>query len=329
MDSETELTDNKELKRKLFTSNGNVYMEKTETTCEKFPFDTFKEGFLTQIRAKEYQNDSIRTYGKSIECFLNWLSGKKVDRIQNVTSDMLESYRNYLSRKKYKPYTVDLRVRVLRYFFSYLEESGEIFINPAFDLRTPKPERHLQYVPSVEEIDKLISVIDTDTHIGIRDRAIIETAYSCALRKSELQSLKVNSIDFKNEVLRVFGKGRKERLVPLTSEAIYYLYRYLKEVREVFIQCESDYLWIGKTLGTPLSKVAFQKIIEDYSERTKVKISFHSIRRACATHMLRNGASPMDIQQLLGHADLKTLGQYLKVSIVDLKKMHERSIVGQ
>ena len=177
----------------------------------------------------------------------------------------------------------------------------------------------------------LLAQPDVTTPAGIRDRAMLETVYSAGVRRRELLDMTVACLDLENGRARIMGKGQRERMVPLGAEAIRWLRIYLKQVRTVKAKEYSrDALWLGRS-GRPMGYENPPQLLARYGKAPGIttRIGLHSIRRACATHMLRRGASAASIQLLLGHADMCHLSEYLKVSISDLKKAHEESRLGQ
>jgi len=184
-----------------------------------------------------------------------------------------------------------------------------------------------------------LSIPDTTTARGIRDRAILEVLYSSGLRIGELLSMKVDPPDLDHRQLRVIGKGNQERVVPLGRHAIHWLEKYLAEARPVFAayhrrlpqpqqKAADTALWLAR-YGGALTRKAVWMLLYRYAMRNHLpRLTPHSLRRACATHLLRHGAHPMDIQTLLGHADARSLSHYLRLTITDLKETHASSQPG-
>jgi integrase/recombinase XerD len=221
--------------------------------------------------------------------------------------------------------------QAIKLFFRHLEERQQIFENPARGLPPIRVRDSLQPVPTEEEMRILLEQPDVATPLGIRNRAILETMYSAGIRRQETASLRVGSVNLAERVIRVMGKGSRERMVPLGPTAVQWLGLYLAEIRPGFAGAASEEaLWLAQN-GAPLDGNALQAMIVRYGKAPGIvtPIRLHSIRRACATHMLRRGASPAAIQALLGHADMKHLSQYLRLSIADLKRVHAASRVGQ
>lgn len=288
-------------------------------------FTNLKDEFLTRMKVANYTYASLRTYKYPLDRFFLFLQAEGVGRVQEVSHDMIEKYRLQLVREGFKTTSLEVYLRTVRLLFSYLESTGEIFINPASEIAIPRADRHLQYVPTGEEMERFLN-IDTATPPRIRNKAMFETAYSCGARLNEIRMLDIKDCDFIHGELRLMGKGRKERIVPIGQHAVFWLDKYIREARPILL-CgnEEDALFLARR-GNRISVVGIQKQVEYHQKETGVPVTMHAIRRACATHMLQGGASPMEIQLLLGHSDLSNLSQYLQVTINDLKKTHERSL---
>ena len=293
--------------------------------------NTYIEKFLQEMADRKYSERTLQTYLASLKRFFLFLSENGNIPLQDVTPEFLEKYRLSLVRSKFTGQSLNTYIGTLKRFFGYLEDEGVIFFNPAEGLRTPKIKRGIKDVPSVEDMERLIDAVNVETLIGIRDRTMIEIAYGCALRLNEILQLTTSSYNIRHRTLIVLGKGRKERALPLGKESVKWLKKYVSEVRpELAGERKYDALWLTRE-GRPLIAITYQKMLHTYAEKAGLagKVTGHTMRRACATHMLRNGAHPVAVQHLLGHADLSTLGQYLDLSLEDLRKMHEKSNPGR
>jgi integrase/recombinase XerD len=178
----------------------------------------------------------------------------------------------------------------------------------------------------------LLSQPDISRPTGIRDRAVLEVFYSTGARLEELCGMNVHDADLKQGRIRITGKGNKERAVPMGRQAVYWTERYLKDVRPGFLRKRPDEpaLWLG-VAGKRINPLIVERFIRRYGEKAGIKhpVTPHTLRRACATHMLRGGAHPVQIQMLLGHASLRILSRYLKVTITDMMKTHARGKPGK
>ena len=286
------------------------------------------EEYLERLKARRYSPNSVETYGRAIRDFAEHI-GKRDARA--VTGRDLEQYRSGLLDRKFKAASIAVYFRAVKLLFRHLEENQIIFDNPAAGLPAMRKPSLLQPVPTEEEMQILLHRPNTATATGMRNRALLETLYSTGLRRQEALDLKVSSLNLQEGRVRVMGKGQRERVVPVGNEALQWLEKYLADVRPAWAHSKSgDALWIGFR-GQPLGYEALEQILKLYRSAPGIttRIGLHSIRRACATHMLRRGASPVAIQALLGHSALKHLSQYLKVTVTDLKQAHGESRVGQ
>ncbi|MBF0433418.1 MAG: tyrosine-type recombinase/integrase [Fibrobacteria bacterium] len=287
---------------------------------------------MKNLAAKNYSKQSISGYGNALKYFGRYLSESGTNQVSDVTYEHLCLYRQYLQEKGLALATVDVYLRSIRGLFNYLEKTGQIFLNPVDKLTTPNYKRGLMPVPSEKEVKLLLMQPDQATKTGIRDRAIIEMLYSSGARLSELTGMDTWHVNIRQGCARIFGKGKKERIVPLGKQAVLWIKIYLKDARPQLrnIRLDERALWLGGR-GGRLHPQIIQRLLQEYSLKAKISptITVHSLRRACATHMLQNGAHPVQIQLLLGHATLETLGQYLEATIVDLHKMHKSSRPGK
>ncbi len=284
--------------------------------------------YLERLRVRRYSKRSIKTYGDALRDMIATV-GKADPR--GIGRRDLERYRLSLIDRGFKPASVSVYFRAARLFFRYLEERQLIFENPAAGHPPIRAPDRLQPVPTEEEMWLLLEQPEVSTPVGIRDRAILETMYSTGLRRQETVDLKMGAVNLKEGVVRVMGKGQRERMAPLGPAAVAWLGRYLEEVRPGLVGAASgEALWLVCT-GKPMDGNALQAMMWRYRQAPGIltKIGLHSIRRACATHMLRRGASPVTIQMLLGHASMEHLSQYLRLSITDIKQAHAASRVGQ
>jgi len=284
--------------------------------------------YLAGMRAREYSRKTIIACAQVLKPFFLFLAETGAERLQDVTAEHLEKYRLLLIRRKFARTTIYDRLRNIRSFLNHLEKEQVIFVNPGRSLIMPKYERNLLPVPTEKDVKRLLAQPDASDTIGIRDRALIEMAYSTGARLDELVRLNLLSIDRTQRSIRVMGKGRKERVLPLGRHAMFWLEAYLRDARPKLNRLDPDEpaLWLGQS-GNRIPRETVQIMIRRYSRQAGLKptASPHALRRACATHMLRRGAHPVQIQMLLGHATLQSLGQYLRVTITDMKKAYEKS----
>lgn len=201
----------------------------------------------------------------------------------------------------------------IKSFFRYLKLDGYIDEDPASQLEMPQTGRHLPEVLTVEEIDAMLSSIDLSTAEGQRNRAILEVLYSCGLRVSELVGLRLSQLYLQDEYICVEGKGNKQRLVPISQQAVREIEQYMSNRAMLDIKAgEEDYLFLNRR-GRHLSRVMVFYIVRDACERCGIKksVSPHTLRHSFATHLLENGANLRAIQQMLGHESITTTEIYV------------------
>ncbi len=288
-------------------------------------------GYLEALAARGARPKTILTYASGLRSFSDFLTETGISRPQDVAADNLARYQLELSRRDLKPASQDLYLRTVRGFLKWLECTHRIFASPARGLPMVRGVSPLQPVPSEADVTRLLAQPDTATPLGIRDRALLETAYGTGARREELTTLRLPDVDLTGGTLRIRGKGGSERMVPLGREARHWLARYLAEIRPNLPEAaDNSALWLDG-LGEPLGYGGLREVIRRHALRAEltVPVTPHSLRRACATHMLQRGAHPAQIQQLLGHANLESLDRYLRLAIADLKSAHARSAPGQ
>lgn len=287
------------------------------------------ESYLNTLRQRRQSESSLKTAGFAFSQLAAFLEtyGKT---LQDILPDDLDRFRGTLIDRGLAATTVDVVLRQVKRLFYWLAESGRIFLDPGALWTLPKPERPLLSVPTQKQMAVLLAGPDISRARGIRDRALIETAYSTGARLEELCRLTIFDADLDRGLLRVLGKGRKERMLPLGRQAVHWLGQYIRDTRPRLTlgRLNEERLWLGRG-GVPISDAGIRMMLRNYSLAAGLPlISPHALRRACATHLLQNGAHPVQIQLLLGHADLKTLSQYLRLTIKDIRTMHAKSKPG-
>lgn len=286
------------------------------------------EAYIADLNGRHYSPKSIKTYLGALLDFDAYLAGLGIPRVEDVTESILAGYRLSLLDRTFKPASMVVYFRAVRRLFLRLEAQRRIFINPAAGLIIRNACRPLQPVPGEPQVRALLEAPDTGTACGLRDRAILETAYATGARRAELAGLRLGNLDLGDRTLRVMGKGSRERIVPLGLCAATWLARYVTDIRPQFPAHGSDHLWLGRS--GPITAECITSVFVHHSQVAGIlpPIRPHAMRRACATHMLSHGASPVEIQTLLGHSCLKHLSQYLAVSITEMKQSHAHSRLG-
>lgn len=287
--------------------------------------ETFLEMMVAERGASMHTLDAYR---RDIRHLLAYLAGKKLSP-ESVSSDQLRQYMSALSEDGLGARSIARKLSSLRQFFHFLVSEGTREDDPTAKLESPHIGRPLPKYLTEEEVNQLLKAAHEDTsQEGIRTAAMLEMLYASGLRISELISLKVSAVQAYNEnnpFLIVFGKGGKERLVPLHTEAMQAIRRYL-EIRPHFCRQESPWLFPSKRGKNPITRQRFGQVIKDLARRAGInpsRVSPHVLRHSFASHMLRHGADLRVLQELLGHADLSTTQIYTHLQEDRLHKLIE------
>jgi integrase/recombinase XerD len=288
------------------------------------------EIFTNHITSRKYSPRSIKTYTDTLGYFTDYLVDQNVASLLDVDKKMILKYISYHKSKGLRDNSIELYFRVIKLLYNLLEEEQRIFINPTTGINY-KVKRPLQPVPSSETIIKLINSVDISTPLGVRNRTMLEVLYGTGIRREELVRMNVTDISKTELTIRIYGKGSKERIVPAGRSLMKWLNRYMNDARPMLLhEVETNALWVTRG-GGRLRYDAVQYILRQCKSHAGIdeKLTIHDFRRAFATHMLQNGASPVNIQAILGHSSLKYLSCYLRLTINDLRKIHGESRVGQ
>lgn len=295
--------------------------------------DFFRKQFVNYLRfEKSLSENTISNYLFDLDKFINYLNDEQsIDKVGLVTDKLIESYIYFLRNKKsktgeyYSIKSINRHISSLKTFFKYLLAEKNIETNPTDIIDAPKSTRNLPEVLTIQEIDKMFMQTNIEDKFEIRDRAIMETMYASGLRVSETVSLRINDIFFKEGIVRVFGKGSKERIVPIGSSAIKYINLYLENSRPYFAKSFSEDFIFLNFRGKYLTRMAIWNIIQKYSSRAGIKKAMHPhiLRHSFATHLLEGGADIRIIQEMLGHSDISTTQIYTHIDREYLIEVHK------
>lgn len=269
---------------------------------------------------------TLQSYRTDLRQFGSWLeqrSGRTLPDAQR--SDLLE-YLAYKFAQKAKPRTTSRLLSSLKRFYGYLLRQGCIQTDPTLQIEAPKLPRSLPKILSEADVERLLEAPDPDSVLGLRDRAMIETLYASGLRVSELVGLRLTQVSQDMGVVRVMGKGAKERLVPLGEEALAWIRRYLGEARPPLLAGRASDALFVTARGGAMSRQMFWRLIKRHALAAGIAadISPHTLRHAFATHLLNHGADLRVVQLLLGHADISTTQIYTHVARERLKQLHAK-----
>lgn len=267
---------------------------------------------------KNYSKNTVVNYRHDLEEFRKFLGETALERVDYL---ILRKYLLALKEKNLTNTSVARRLSTLRSFFRFLTREGYLKANPISSLLSPKRQKHLPSFLTESEVTKLIEAAIPDDEQGFRDRAILETFYSTGIRISELAGLSADDVDFIGGVIKVLGKGRKERIVPIGDVALKAIRNYLKKREK-----KSNGLFLNKN-GEPIGVRGIRDIVEKYLRIASIKdgVSPHTLRHSFATHLLNRGADLRSVQELLGHANLSTTQVYTHLTTDRLKIVYDKA----
>lgn len=268
---------------------------------------------------------TLSSYQTDLKLFAGWLSGQDY-QLFDVDNSILQDYMSYRYSKNYSQRSSARLLSTLRRFYGYAIEANLIQADPTAKISSPKLNKPLPKSLSEGDIEQLLNAPDVTTDIGIRDLAMIELMYASGLRVSELINLEFSQVNLQQGVLRVLGKGSKERLVPFGEVALNAIERYIKEARAQFLGNKTcDSLFVSGR-GRQMTRQTFWYRVKYYAKQTSIKtdLSPHTLRHAFATHLLEHGADLRTLQLLLGHSDLSTTQIYTHIAKERLQHLHRQ-----
>jgi integrase/recombinase XerD len=291
------------------------------------------EDFIRQLRSAGYADATIQSYVTGLKAFRLYLERRRICSFRQVTDELMTDYRNIVMATSLAPESKALKLRPVKRLFEYLVRSNRLLLNPCTGwVEISRRHRPIGPVLTISQIEHLLSIPDTKTTVGLRNRAIMEVLYSTGIRLGELLGLLVTDADLENRVIFVRrGKGSVQRVVPLGNSAVKFLSKYLAQARPALANRKrvSPSLFLT-TRGTAITEGAIRSFLKKYKLHAGISIpvSPHVFRRTCATHFLQNGAGIRFVQQLLGHSSLRVTHQYTRILPVELKQTHEKTHPG-
>jgi integrase/recombinase XerD len=269
---------------------------------------------------------TLQSYRTDLRQFADWLGRRSGRSLPEAERADLLDYLAYKFTQKAKPRTASRLLSSLKRFYGYLLRQGRIEVDPTLRIEAPKLPRSLPKILSEGDVERLLQAPNADSALGLRDRAMLETLYASGLRVSELVGLTLRQVSFDMGVVRVMGKGAKERLVPLGEEALAWVTRYLSEARSLLLDGRPSEALFVTVRGGAMTRQMFWQLVKRHAAVAGIaaEISPHSLRHAFATHLLNHGADLRVVQLLLGHADVSTTQIYTHVARERLKQLHAK-----
>jgi len=294
-----------------------------ETLVLRFHLDRFAD-FLTLEQGTSPL--TLEAYRRDVERFVEYARVKGSTTPTDVTSKLLREFVYHLKDLGLSPSSIRRNVSAVRTYFRFLMSDGIVARDPSERLETPKRWRTLPDVLTVDEISRLLAAPTLDDPLAFRDRAMLELAYGAGLRVSEWITVGVKDLLLEDKLVRVFGKGSKERLVPIGRSAIGAVATYLREQRPRLETGGGKGVLFLNARGEPLTRMGAWKILRKYVERAGIQkaVSPHTLRHSFATHLLEGGADLRAVQEMLGHADISTTQIYTHVDREYLRQVHKQ-----
>ncbi|HUL29309.1 MAG TPA: site-specific tyrosine recombinase XerD [Thermodesulfobacteriota bacterium] len=285
------------------------------------------ESFLHYLIAeKGLSKNTIDAYRHGLTRFLAYLRERNLQEIRDVAKVDIQSFLLVLRKKHLNTRSIVRDLTILRTFFRFLIQEGILQSNPVEDLESPKVAKKLPEILTINEIERIIEQPNLQTPLGTRDRAMLEILYATGMRVSELIQLPTHQVNLEAGYVLVYGKGSKERIVPLGGEAMRWVDLYLRTARRVLSkEKESPFLFINRS-GKRLTRQGFWKNLRHYAQKAGLhkRITPHLLRHSFASHLLERGADLRSVQMMLGHVDISTTQIYTHVTGERLKKVHKR-----
>ena len=285
--------------------------------------DPLIDSFLSSLRLeKGLSENTIKAYSNDCQAFNNLFISTKKHPVLRTTEEDIQSYLKHFQNLNLSHSTINRKLSSLKHFFYYLSKKKLLKSNPLINFAGLKNAKSLPKSLSIIDVQSLIDAPDCNTFIGLRDRTMIELMYATGVRISELINLQYSNIDLNRSLIKVMGKGRKERMIPFGDNALSWLMDYIEFRRKNNLSLNSKDFFISQQ-GKKITRQAFWHRIKTYLQAVglSMDISPHTLRHAFATHLLNNGADLRSVQMLLGHSDLSTTQIYTHIAKQRLSAM--------
>ncbi len=289
--------------------------------------DQFLDSFLSYLAIeKGLSKNTIESYGRDLRKFIRFVNKSGDSSIKDVKYSQILDFLAFLKENGFSSTTIVRSVVSIKQFFKYLQFDKALAQDPTKHITTPRMKKSIPKIISLDEVEKILSAPDESTPEGIRDSAMLEVLYATGVRVSELINLKLNDVNFELGFALAYGKGSKERVIPMGEKALNRLKNYICASRPLLLkERESKALFVTRR-GGGMTRQGFWKLIKSYSAKSGLskKISPHIIRHSFATHLLERGADLRAIQIMLGHSDISTTQIYTHVETERLKEVHKQ-----
>lgn len=301
--------------RKMFT--GECFLD----------YDSQLNDFLTFLRVERgLAQNTVQSYRYDLQQYLSFLKDKGLT-LPEATQNVIFDFLNYQRQQNRSARTRSRKLAAIRSLYRFLLQEGQITADPTENLTSPKLEKNLPRVLSIQDVDLLLSQPNTGTVIGLRDKAMLELLYASGMRVSEMLGLDTEHLNLEMGFVRCLGKGSRERVIPIGEVACRYLREYLSHSRLKLRKKSFERAVFLNNHGGRLTRQGFWKILKGYAEKAGIQkeITPHVLRHSFATHLLENGADLRAVQEMLGHADISTTQIYTHLSQGKLREVYEKA----
>ncbi|CQR74079.1 Tyrosine recombinase XerD [Sporomusa ovata DSM 2662] len=271
--------------------------------------------------------NTLESYGRDLRQYQTFLQNSQLDFLRNSNRDTILSYLNNLQGKGRAVSTISRNLAAIKSFYQYLVRERHLEKDPAVNLESPKLEKKLPKILSIAEVEELLKQPNTIQPTGLRDKAMLELLYATGIRVSELINLNISDVNLDMGYIKCYGKGAKERIVPLGSIAAKCAQEYINKGRPKLVRTYEESSLFVNHHGNRLTRQGFWKIIKKYALEANITkdITPHTLRHSFATHLLENGADLRSVQEMLGHADISTTQIYTHVTKNHLKEVYDKT----
>ncbi|WP_400163861.1 site-specific tyrosine recombinase XerD [Brevibacillus sp. TJ4] len=276
---------------------------------------------------KGLSSNTLESYQRDMVAYTSYLQEQGVTRIEDSERTHIVGYLLSLREKGRATATLSRNMASIRAFYQFLVRDKYIDKDPSIHLETPKIEKRLPKVLSVEEVERLLDSPPVNNPAGLRDKAMLELLYATGIRVSELVNLEASDVNLEMGFVKCMGKGSKERIIPLGSVAVQMVRNYLQSGRSQLLKGRGETALFLNHLGKKITRQGFWKIIKRYAQKANIhaEITPHTLRHSFATHLLENGADLRSVQEMLGHADISTTQIYTHVTRTRIKDIYAKT----
>jgi integrase/recombinase XerD len=271
--------------------------------------------------------NTLESYGRDLRQFQTYLQNGKFEDIKDSSRTTIVDYLNSLKTQGKAVSTISRNIAALKSFYQYLVKENYLEHDPAEKLETPKLEKKLPKILTIAEVEELLKQPNVRLSVGLRDKAMLELLYATGIRVSEIIALNISDVNLDMGYVKCYGKGSKERIVPLGSIAVKSVHEYINKGRSKIVRTYEEPALFLNHHGNRLTRQGFWKIIKKYASQANIvkEITPHTLRHSFATHLLENGADLRSVQEMLGHADISTTQIYTQVTKNPLKEVYDKT----